>query len=224
MIKAVAFDLDGTLVHSLPDIAYAANAMRRQLGLAAVGEDRVGQWVGNGVKTLVERATVELGYSPQAQALFEAAYEENLAVHSTLLADAEAVLVELQRRGYRLAMVTNKARCFAIPLVRSLGLEPHFEVLLCGDDLAAKKPDPLPLTWLCERWQLAPEELVLVGDSRNDVEAAKAAGCLAVGLTGGYNYGEDIGLCQPHHQIDSLAALLTLAPLQEEESCPNPLS
>ncbi|EKE77101.1 phosphoglycolate phosphatase [Gallaecimonas xiamenensis] len=215
MIKAVAFDLDGTLVHSLPDLVWAANAMRRQLGLAAVGEDKVSQWVGNGISKLVERASQELGEAPQALALFEAAYQSHLAVASRPYDGALAVLTELGRRGFALALVTNKASRFAIPLVRDLGLEPHFEHILCGDSLAAKKPDPLPLTWLCQRFDLAPAELLMVGDSKNDIQAAQAAGCPSVGLTGGYNYGEDIGLSNPDFTLDSLAALLELPALQQ---------
>ncbi|MED5526846.1 MAG: phosphoglycolate phosphatase [Pseudomonadota bacterium] len=218
MIKAVAFDLDGTLVHSLPDLAWAANAMRRQLGLAAVSEATVGQWIGNGIKKLVERACAELGEPANALALFESAYEGHLAVDSTLLADAIAVLAELEARGFKLALVTNKATRFAVPLVRELGLEPYFEHLLCGDTLAAKKPDPLPLTWLCQQWHIAPGELMLVGDSKNDIQAAQGAGCVSVGLTGGYNYGEDIGLCHPDFIIDSLAQLKTLGALQQRYS------
>ncbi|WP_115717194.1 phosphoglycolate phosphatase [Gallaecimonas mangrovi] len=215
MITAVAFDLDGTLVHSLPDLAWAANTMRQQLGLAPVTEAKVSQWIGNGITKLVERASAEAGLPSEALALFEAAYEQHLAVDSALLPGAKETLTALKERGFKLALVTNKASRFALPLVQTLGIERCFEHLLYGDSLAAKKPDPLPLQWLCERWDIAPAALMLVGDSKNDIEAAKAAKAMSVGLTGGYNYGEDIGLYYPDLVIDSLAALLELPALQQ---------
>jgi phosphoglycolate phosphatase len=99
---------------------------------------------------------------------------------------------------------------FTQPLLEALNLAQYFDVVLSGDSLPRKKPDPLPLQHLIEHCQVEMADLLMVGDSKNDIQAAKAAGCRSLGLTYGYNYGEDIALSGPDFVADSLVTLVEL--------------
>ncbi|WP_341502225.1 phosphoglycolate phosphatase [Gallaecimonas sp. GXIMD4217] len=211
--RYIAFDLDGTLVDSLPALAQATNAMLAELGRDTQSQAQVGHWVGNGISTLVKRA---LGGEPDAglfeQGLdsFQIHYRAHLVSGTRPYQGVRELLADLHGQGIRLALITNKARRFTEPLLAGLDLAQYFELVLAGDDLAEKKPHPAPLLHLCEQWQLTPEQLLMVGDSRNDIQAAKAAGCASAGLTAGYNYGEDIRLCEPDWVLDAVTELRRL--------------
>ncbi len=125
----------------------------------------------------------------------------------------ESVLEQLQQAGYPMAIVTNKPYEFTIPLLKAFNIDKYFSIVLGGDSLAKMKPDPLPLQHILHEWQLQTEQLLMVGDSKNDILAAKAAKLASVGLTYGYNYGEDIGLSGPDavcEQFSEITALLKL--------------
>ncbi|MBT1445328.1 phosphoglycolate phosphatase [Shewanella sp. JM162201] len=215
-ISAIAFDLDGTLVDSVPDLAAAANETLKELGLPQCSEELVRTWVGNGARVLMARAlTHALGRDvtgsqlDDAMPLFMRNYERYLEHYSRLYDGVRETLNELSAMGYRLAVVTNKPHRFTEPLLQAFGIDQHFELVLGGDSLARMKPDPLPLQHILEQWSLKPSELLMVGDSRNDILAAKAAGITSFGLTYGYNYGEDIGLCGPDAVCHTFAEILT---------------
>lgn len=215
-IRAIAFDLDGTLVDSVPDLAAATNDTLRELNLPQCTEAEVRTWVGNGARVLMARAlTHALGRDvtgsmlDDAMPLFMRHYERHLECHSRLYDGVIETLNELAAMGIRMAIVTNKPHRFTLPLLRAFGIDGHFELVLGGDSLERMKPDPLPLTHILDSWQLGRDELLMVGDSRNDILAAKAAGIASFGLTYGYNYGEDIGLSGPDAVCNTFADILT---------------
>ncbi|QSX37029.1 phosphoglycolate phosphatase [Shewanella sedimentimangrovi] len=215
-LKAIAFDLDGTLVDSVPDLAAATNCTLSQLGHKTCSEHEVRTWVGNGARVLLSRAMSHALGREVSEAELNAAmpvffdfYEQHLERHSRLYPDVIETLTALRQRGLKLAVVTNKPHRFTLPLLRAFGLEELFELVLGGDSLAKMKPDPLPLEHVRAHWSLERDELLMVGDSRNDILAAKAAGIASFGLTYGYNYGEDIGLCGPEAVCNSFTEILS---------------
>lgn len=213
----ILFDLDGTLVDSVPDLAFCIDGMMTQLKRPAWGEARVREWVGNGVERLVKRALIgQLNGEPddaeyaKALPLFMALYTEHNGQRSQLYPGVKSGLDKLRAAGFNLACVTNKADQFTRPLLKSLGIYDYFSLITSGDTLPKKKPDPLPLTHTSKHFQLTPEQSLMIGDSSNDVKAARAAGFGIVCVPYGYNHGEDINLSNPDAVIDSIAQLETL--------------
>lgn len=215
-IKGIAFDLDGTLIDSVPDLAAALNVMLSKLKLPEITPNLASLWVGNGMQTLVSRALhhVEADTSEESvQQGFElcaSAYKELSGTYSVFYPGVRMVLKNLMVAGYSLALVTNKPSRFLSHIIEEFQLDGIFSVVVGGDCLAERKPHPLPLLHVCERWQLKPEQVLMVGDSKNDIEAGKAAGTATLGLTYGYNYGEHIALSQPDATADSIDELLLL--------------
>jgi len=211
-VKMVMIDLDGTLIHTAPDLADCANRMLTDLGRAPFPLETVMTWIGNGVPRLVKRAlTGEMWGEPET-ALFDKAlanFQRHYAAHVSDLSRPFPGVVEglaqLKARGYRLACITNKAEAFTLPLLRNLDLHQYFELILSGDSLPKQKPDPLPLMHACRHFGITPDHGVLVGDSSNDVEAARAAGMPVLCVPYGYNHGHDIREANPDAVVDSLA-------------------
>jgi len=217
--RLVLFDLDGTLIDSVPDLADAVDAMLLAHQLPPAGEERVRHWVGNGSKMLVRRALAwglelpdpgELGDGrlDQGHADFLAAYRRNFHRRTQLYPGVRDFLEWLHQQRIPMGLVTNKPEEFVAPLLEHFGLAPYFGLSLGGDSLPRKKPDPLPLLHSCEHFQVKPEQALMVGDSRNDVLAARACGMPVVCVSYGYNHGEPIQATQPDRVIDSLAELL----------------
>ena len=211
-VKLVLFDLDGTLVHSAPDLAHAANLMRREFGLVEQPHERVVGWIGNGMVRLVKRALTgeidgELSVDEFERGLasFRAHYAANLTRHTKPYPGVIAALDALAARGFMLGCAINKPEAFIRPLLEQLGMMKHFGVVVAGDTVAARKPDPLPLRHACERAAVAPAQTVLVGDSDNDVLGAQAAGMHSIAVTYGYNQGRDLRELQPDFVVDSVA-------------------
>lgn len=215
--RLILFDLDGTLVDSVPDLAFCIDGMMTQLGRPAWGESRVREWVGNGVERLVKRALIgqlegepDSGDYARALPLFMTLYSQHNGQRSQLYPGVKPALERLKQAGYTLACVTNKADQFTRPLLRTLGIYDYFSLITSGDTLARKKPDPLPLLHSAEQFGLAPAESLMVGDSSNDVKAARAAGFDIVCVPYGYNHGVDIRASAPDAVIESLDKLETL--------------
>ncbi len=212
--EMILIDVDGTLVDSVPDLAYCVDEMMKQLGLPERGEDAVRHWVGNGVERLVKRALLnQLDGEPdqdlyeKALPVFRALYAQNTSKRSHLYDGVKEGLKYMKNQGYRLGCVTNKAGEFTLPILRDLGVEDYFEVIICGDDTPRKKPDPLPLLTAAERMLVKPENALMLGDSQSDVKAARAAGFQVVCMSYGYNHGEDIRSFGPDAVIDSFTEL-----------------
>jgi phosphoglycolate phosphatase len=210
----VLIDVDGTLVDSVPDLAYCVDAMMHELGMPERGEVRVRQWVGNGVERLVKRALIDrLDGEPdealytKALPVFEALYRENTSKRSCLYDGVTEALDFLKTTGVRIGCVTNKASQFTLPLLKDLGVHDYFETIVCGDMLERKKPDPMPLLHAAEQLDTRPEASLMIGDSKSDVTAARAAGFQIVCMSYGYNHGEDIRDYNPDVVIDSMVEI-----------------
>lgn len=216
--QRVMFDLDGTLVDSALDLAAAVDNMLQAIGREPAGEERVRQWVGNGAQVLVKRALTgemhptEESLEPELfQAAFEvflAAYTQSNGRYAQLYPGVEELLIHLQQSGVPMAVVTNKPMAFTTPLLKAMKIEQYFDQVLGGDSLPVKKPDPLPLLSVLEATGCAPEQALMLGDSRNDVDAARAAGCPVVCVSYGYNHGEPVENCSPDRVVDSFAELM----------------
>lgn len=210
-VRAVLFDLDGTLVHSAPDLAAAVNRMLRDLGHAEQPMEKVITWVGNGMTRLVKRAlTGDMLGEPEhdlferALALFKQHYAEQLSVLTRPYAGVVAALDALAAGGFALGCVTNKPAMFTEPLLRKLGLEKYFRAIVSGDTTLARKPDPTPLHHACAALGVTPAQALLVGDSANDVQAARNAGMPVICVSYGYNHGRDVRELAPDAVVDSL--------------------
>jgi len=223
-LRGIAFDLDGTLVHSAPELAQAVDYALSQQGLPVAGEARVSTWIGNGSDVLIERALSWAGADAalfeKTRTLFNQFYAQTLEDGSPLFPQVKETLARLRDAGFQLALVTNKPTPFVAPLLATLGIADYFATAVGGDDVVVKKPHPAPLYLVLARLGLRAQEMLFVGDSRNDIEAAQAAGCPNVGLTYGYNYGQAISLSQPTLVLDHFADLLPalgLPPLDNQE-------
>ncbi|MCG5516606.1 MULTISPECIES: phosphoglycolate phosphatase [Ectothiorhodospira] len=212
--KMILLDLDGTLVDSVPDLTFSVDRMMERLEMPVRGEAKVRNWVGNGVERLVKRALMDdLNGDPdpalyeQALAAFTEIYRENNAKRSQLYPGVREGLEALASDDLRIGCVTNKPARFTAPLLRAMDIDRYFEVVVAGDTLPQKKPDPAPLLFAAEQFDVAPEDALMVGDSRSDVTAARAAGFAIVCVSYGYNHGDDIREQRPDAVIDSLTEL-----------------
>lgn len=212
--KMILIDVDGTLVDSVPDLAYCVDEMMHRLGRPPHGEVKVRNWVGNGVERLVRRALVgQLDGEPGDQEfalaypMFLELYAQNTSQRSCLYPGVREGLVYMQAQGYLLGCVTNKAAQFTIPLLKDLGIHDAFGIVVSGDTLPVRKPDPAPLLHAARHFGVAPEDSLMLGDSKSDVTAARAAGFQIICMSYGYNHGEDIRNYSPDAVIDSMAEL-----------------
>lgn len=198
-VKAVVIDLDGTLLNTAPDLAYAAELMMADLGMPCPSPETIATYIGNDVSRLVKRVlTGEMDAEPDAE-LFERAiklyqkhYGNNVSRESRPFPGVVEGLQAFKAMGVHLACITNKAEQFTVPLLKDTGLFDYFELILSGDSLPKRKPDPLPLLHACEVFKCRPAELLLIGDSLNDTQAARAAGCPVFCVPYGYNRGRPV--------------------------------
>ena len=210
VIKAVLLDLDGTLLDTAPDLADAANAMLAELGRPALPLDTIRDFVGKGIPNLVGRC---LGCPPaplpegggdggsratpaqemsEALAVFQRHYAAVNGRRTRLYPGVLAGLRAMRGAGLKMACITNKAAAFTEPLLLATGLAEFLDMTVSGDTLPEKKPHPLPFLHVCERFNIAPAEALMIGDSRNDVAGARAAGCPVFCVPYGYSEGEDV--------------------------------
>lgn len=192
MRKAILFDLDGTLVDTAPDLAAATDYALQCAGRPPVGLDAIRQMVGDGARVMVERGFETTGGQPSAEVFekamadFFACYEANLANKSRPFPGVATCLAKLAERGYLLAVCTNKYEHFSRSLLDQLGLSSFFAAIVGGDTLPVRKPDPGHIHGTLERIGASVDWAAMVGDSANDVNAAKAAGLHCVAVSFGY--------------------------------------
>ncbi|MES2366325.1 MAG: phosphoglycolate phosphatase [Pseudomonadota bacterium] len=198
-IKAVVIDLDGTLLDTAPDLAHAAELMMAELNMPPVALATIKTYIGNGVSRLVKRVLTGSMDAEPDTALFERAYPiyqkhygAHVSLHSRPFPGVVEGLQALREMGVHVACITNKAEAFTIPLLRDTGLLDYFELVLSGDTLPKRKPDPLPLLHACKHFGVEPGELLLIGDSLNDTQAARAAGSPVFCVPYGYNRGRPV--------------------------------
>ncbi len=193
-IEVLAFDLDGTLVDSVPDLNHCLGETAKSFGLRAPTDAETRTWVGDGVEELVRRGLSLLAPNgtdidstlPAALERFSACYQDNLFVRTRLYPGVAETLEALRLRGIRLCCLTNKRARFAEALLAEAGLLDRFELVLGGDSVAEKKPSPLMLDIAAERLGITPKVAVYIGDSHHDMHAAQAAGWPFVWATYGY--------------------------------------
>lgn len=221
-LDAVIIDLDGTMVDTLGDFAEALNRMLGDLELPPIAAQHIERMVGKGsehlLRSVLNHVLEHMGKAPTAieiEALYAHAWpsyqRHYLAInghYARVYPGVEAGLQALRHAGLRLACLTNKPTSFALPLLRAKGLEGYFEQVFGGDSFDKKKPDPLPLLKTCEALQTAPARTLMVGDSSNDAQAARAAGCPVVLVTYGYNHGLPVQAVDADGYVDSLELLL----------------
>lgn len=213
--RLVMFDLDGTLIDSVPDLAAAVDRMLLQMGRPPAGLEAVRHWVGNGAQVLVRRAlaggldhdAVDDALAEQGLALFMEAYGQSHDL-TVIYPGVRDTLRWLRKRGVEMALITNKPERFVGPLLDQMKIGRYFRWIIGGDTLPQKKPDPAALLFVMKMAGVRPEQALFVGDSRSDVLAAKAAGVKCVGLTYGYNHGRPIDEESPSLVIDDMRALL----------------
>lgn len=198
-VDAVLIDLDGTLLDTVADLAAATNAMLAELGRAPLALASVAAYVGKGAAVLVHRAlggALDARVGPDefepAMAAFLRHYERENGLRATPYEGAMAGLEEMRAKGLALACVTNKPQRFADPLLERCGMAPHFQLVLGGDALARRKPDPLPMRHAAEQLGVEPARCLAIGDSVNDALAARAAGMAVLAVPYGYNEGRDV--------------------------------
>lgn len=215
-VRAVVIDLDGTLLHTAPELAESANRMLRDLGRAPVSQELLMSYIGNGISWLVKRAlTGDMHAEPdaalyeQALPVFEKHYTE-LLLQSKPFPGVIEGLDAMKAAGLRLGCITNKVARYTEPLLQGIGLAKYFELVLSGDSLPEKKPHPMPLLHAAQFFGVPVEQLLLIGDSLNDAVAARAAGCPVFCVPYGYNHGEPVDGLDLDAVIADLPAALPL--------------
>lgn len=215
-ISAIVIDLDGTLLHTAPELAESANRMLRDLGRTAVSQDLLMSYIGNGINWLVKRALTgdmhaepDIALFDKALPVFEKHYTE-LLLESKPFPNVVAGLDAMKAAGYRLGCITNKVERYTTPLLKGIGLGHYFDIVLAGDTLPEKKPHPMPLLHAAKFFGVPVERLLLVGDSLSDAQAARAAGCPIICVPYGYNHGEPVESLKVDAVISDLTALLPL--------------
>jgi len=221
------FDLDGTLLDTIPDLADAVNGMRRDMGMEPLRQDLIATYVGKGTPHLVARSLSDApplaGASAAARAreglrLFEHHYRQVNGARATLYPDVREGLSAFADMGIRRAIVTNKPTEFTHSLLKRAGLADFFEHVVCGDTCARKKPDPMPMLHACALMGADPARVLAIGDSINDAEAARAAGITVLAVPYGYNEGRDVRTLP----VDAIVATIKEAALWAARHRPEP--
>jgi phosphoglycolate phosphatase len=212
--NTLLFDLDGTLVDSVRDIAPALNIALSEHGFAKLNIDQVRAMIGRGSTKLVELAIESdhpsgLKLSNAVHQRFIEAYGQNVSEHTQILTGVPEFLVAMKAAGKRMACVTNKPEALAVQLLDHLQLSSFFETVIGGDTAKFKKPDPAPLFLALERMGSSSADALMFGDSIYDLQAAESAGMPCFVISGGYNQGQEVILSAPNHRFDRYAELLS---------------
>jgi phosphoglycolate phosphatase len=209
--RAVLLDLDGTLLHTAPDLAAAANRMLGELGLPSRAPEELAGFIGKGLPALVHRTLAgtldglaEQALFERALPIFERCYAEESGRRAAPYPGVVDGLERMRALHLPLGCVTNKAGQFTNDLLERAGLARFFRCVVSGDTVSRRKPDPLPVLHACERLAARPAETLVIGDSLNDVQAARAAGCVVWCVPYGYNEGRPVSELACDAVVDSL--------------------
>ncbi len=212
LAQAVLIDLDGTLLDTIPDLAVAVNAMRAEFSLPALPITTIAAYVGKGADRLVRRAlTGTMDGEPESEAFargraaFDRHYRASNGAATIVFPGVSAALDDLRARGLKLACVTNKPAEFTHALLAKVGLDEYFDAIVSGGDTREVKPHPAPFLRACELLGVAPAAAIVIGDSINDLLAARAAGCAIVLVETGFNEGEPVAALQADAIVAALA-------------------
>ncbi len=215
-IRAALIDLDGTLIDTLGDFDAALNATLAELALPALSRAEIERRVGKGSEHLIRASLQAVGGDPglyeRAWTTYQRHYDAANGRYAQVYPGVLHGLQWLQARGVRMACVTNKPGRFAQDLLRAKGLHGFFERVFGGDAFAQRKPHPLPLLMAARALEAEPAHTLMVGDSSNDAQAARAAGCPVVLVTYGYNHGEPVRSVDADAWLDSLTQLADFLP------------
>lgn len=206
-IQLFIFDLDGTLIDSEADIATSVNAARRHLGFEPLPSDTITSFVGRGVNTLMSKAlgTENPELLKKSVDFFWDHYRDHCVDETRLYPHAQTILDHF--RNKKIAIVTNKPKEFTDKILKVLDISSYFSIVLSGDSLAKKKPDPYPLLHAMEKTSVGPDACLMVGDSNVDIQAGKNAGVLTCGVTYGFGGTSEMKAAQPHYLVQSLEEL-----------------
>lgn len=219
--RAILFDLDGTLAHTLPQLSVAACKVAQAMNIPLPTSEQMASYVGNGVAMLLSRVLmgrhdITLDQVPadklqQARALFSKFYSESLHQDFEIYPYVKEGLELFSKMNIALGVVTNKPHVFAEPLLKYMGLSPYFKAILGGEVLDKRKPDPKPLFYVLDKLQVPASQAIMVGDSINDVKAGENAQMPTVAFTYGYDGGYDLRKdCHPDYLFDSFKQLIDL--------------
>ena len=211
-LKAVLFDLDGTLIDSRRDIAASANAVRGRYGFPSLPEETVGSYVGLGIMFLLEKTleTRDAARLKEAHQFFKGHYRDHCVDHTRTFEGALDLLEDLRKRGIRMGVVSNKPQEFTDLILAKLGLAPYFGAVLGPEATVNKKPHPEPLLTALHKLGAGPSEAVMIGDSTVDIEAARAARMPVGVVTHGYGTRDILNAADPDWLADSLKEFIEL--------------
>lgn len=213
--KVIMFDVDGTIVNSIPDLSYAIDKMLKFLGREKCGEQKVANWIRNGgISKLVEIALIDslghkpdLNYQNKAKEIFFDFYAKNITRKSFLYDGVIDVLNYLKEEGFVITCITNKAHRFTIPLLKGLDIFKYFKIIISGDTFAKRKPDPGAIFHIADTLKVKVKDCLMIGDSIVDIQTAKSAGVSVICLSYGYSSYDDIVKAKPDLIIDSMSEL-----------------
>ena len=216
-ISTILFDLDGTLIDSIPDITQALNNMRKKFSLPPIKADAVRNIVGRGFPTTVKKILSIDNSEQEVETIYKEAYQitlteytQHMGKHTTIFPNVIDTLIDLKKQNYRTAIVTNKESKHAILTIKHLNLEPYFDLIIGGNTTNNYKPHPEPVYFAMKKLQASPENSIMIGDSKSDIQAAKAANIRSIAVTYGYNHGEPINNAQPDYIINNIGELTNL--------------
>lgn len=217
--KLIIFDLDGTLIDSLPDLSSAINILLQEKGFQTFEAEEVKNWVGEGMSKLIERA-LQNAKAPQEELTpkklyenlkrYKEIYHKNPVENTYVYPGVIELLEALEKENKKLCIITNKASEFIEPILIKLELKKYFHAYLGGDSLPQKKPNPEPLDYLIKQFNCTREETLMIGDSKNDILAAQNAHVESIAIKGGYNYGEAVELYNPDMVVNNMVELQKL--------------
>ena len=230
MFDLVMFDLDGTLVQTAPEIADAVNDLLREQSLPEVAEDLIATWIGHGTRELMTQAYAHAtqidtgtlrrtGTMDRLMPRFTVFYEQRCGTRSRLYPQVLETLRTLRQTEVRMAVVTNKEQRFTNTVLMAHQIRPFFDMVIAGDTLASKKPDPLPLRYCLDAFKVPASRALFVGDSQIDVDTARAAGVAVWAVPYGYNLGNPIAQAAPGRVITTLAAVAEAVASSAPQRC-----
>ena len=216
-VNAVAFDLDGTLVNTLPDLVEAANKMLSRYDYPAVDTSKLQKFVGHGIDFLVEELIKSINARPkiidlsEAKSVFRREYTECVTCFSSIYPGVLETLEQLKKLGVSLFCITNKPDYFTKKILSKMGLEKYFDLIISGDTLPHRKPNPISVRFCCEAFNLLPARVLMIGDSLTDVQTARAAKCPVFCVSYGYHGLSSVDSLQADAILDCLRDIFSFA-------------